>query len=178
MHDEARFFNRLRRDFPNTRIIGPNCPGLISPDKCNIGITAGHIARGGGPVGIVSRSGTLTYQALYELTQQSIGQTTCVGMGRDPVPAPVSLTACKPSADRHEGGELIEIGGSQEQSCGTSQGDDEAVVAYIAGVTPPGRRMGHTEPSGSELPARWRPRATGCRPHHGSRERWPRLSPS
>ena len=63
-HDEARFYNRLRRDFPGTRLLGPNCPGIITPGECNIGITAGEIAKAGGPVGIVSRSGTLTYQAL------------------------------------------------------------------------------------------------------------------
>src|SRR5205085_2477999 len=85
-HDEAWFFNKLKRDFPHVRLLGPNCPGIISPGKCNIGITAGHIAKAGGPVGIVSRSGTLTYQALYELQQKGIGVTTCVGIGGDPVP--------------------------------------------------------------------------------------------
>src|SRR5512132_1314034 len=84
--DEARFYNRLKRDFPKVRLLGPNCPGIISPGKCNIGITAGEIATPGGPVGIVSRSGTLTYQALYELKQKGIGVTTCVGIGGDPVP--------------------------------------------------------------------------------------------
>ena len=69
-HDEARFYNRLKRDFPAVQLLGPNCPGIISPGKCNIGITAGEIALAGGPVGIVSRSGTLTYQALNELTQR------------------------------------------------------------------------------------------------------------
>src|SRR5207249_11754542 len=91
--DEAWFYNKLKRDFPDVRLLGPNCPGVISPGKANIGITAGHIAKGGGPVGIVSRSGTLTYQALYELKQKDIGVTTCVGIGGDPVPG-TSLIDC------------------------------------------------------------------------------------
>ena len=84
--DEALAYNRLVREFPDTRLLGPNCPGIISPGKTNIGITSGDIALAGGPVGIVSRSGTLTYQALHELSQQGVGQTTCVGIGGDPVP--------------------------------------------------------------------------------------------
>ncbi|HLI23975.1 MAG TPA: CoA-binding protein, partial [Acidimicrobiales bacterium] len=85
-HDEARVYNTLKTHHPGTRLLGPNCPGVISPGKCNIGITAGEIAQPGGPVGIVSRSGTLTYQALYELKQMGVGVTTCVGIGGDPVP--------------------------------------------------------------------------------------------
>ncbi len=88
--DEARFFNELKRNHPDVQLLGPNCPGIISPGLCNIGITAGHIAQepqAGMPnVGIVSRSGTLTYQALYELKLQGIGVTTCVGIGGDPRP--------------------------------------------------------------------------------------------
>src|SRR5690606_22186975 len=84
--DEAWFYNELKREYPQVRLLGPNCPGIISPGKCNIGITAGEIAKPGGPVGIVSRSRTLTYQALYELKLQDIGVTTCVGIGGGPVP--------------------------------------------------------------------------------------------
>ena len=84
-HDEARFYNRVKRDFPSTRILGPNCPGIISPGRCNIGITAGEIAMGGGPVGIVSRSGTLTYQIGNELAQSGFGNSTIVGIGGDPI---------------------------------------------------------------------------------------------
>ncbi|HUZ76202.1 MAG TPA: succinate--CoA ligase subunit alpha [Chloroflexota bacterium] len=147
--DEARFYNRLRRDFPGTRLLGPNCPGLISPGKCNIGITAGHIATPGGPVGIVSRSGTLTYQALYELTQRGIGQTSCVGIGGDPVPG-TSFIDCLDAyqADAETKAVMLigEIGGSAEEEAADfiKREMDKPVVAYIAGVTAPaGRKMGH-----------------------------------
>src|SRR5262249_32978846 len=76
-HDELRLVNRLSTELRGTRLLGPNCPGVISPGRCNIGITPGEIALPGGPVGVVSRSGTLTYQALQELTRHGIGQTTC-----------------------------------------------------------------------------------------------------
>ena len=147
--DEARLFNQLKRDYPNARLIGPNCPGIISPGKCNIGITAGEIALAGGPVGIVSRSGTLTYQALYELTQQGIGQTTCLGIGGDPVPG-TSFIDCLQAfeADPETKAVLMigEIGGSEEERAADFIASEmsKPVVAYIAGVTaPPGRRMGH-----------------------------------
>ena len=116
--DEAWFFNKLKRDFPNVQLLGPNCPGIISPGKCNIGITAGEIAKPGGPVGIVSRSGTLTYQALYELKLQDIGVTTCVGIGGDPVPG-TSFIDCleRFEADPETKAVMMigEIGGSAEE---------------------------------------------------------------
>jgi succinyl-CoA synthetase alpha subunit len=147
--DEARFYNRLKRDFPATRLLGPNCPGIISPGKCNIGITANNISKGGGPVGIVSRSGTLTYQALYELTQKGIGQTTCVGIGGDPVPG-TSFIDCLQAfqADPETKAVMLigEIGGSAEEEAAEFIRSEmnKPVVAYIAGATaPPGRKMGH-----------------------------------
>ncbi|MDQ3757693.1 MAG: succinate--CoA ligase subunit alpha [Actinomycetota bacterium] len=147
--DEARVFNRLRRDFPGTRLLGPNCPGIISPGKCNIGITPGEIALGGGPVGIVSRSGTLTYQALYELKQKGIGVTTCVGIGGDPVPG-TSFIDCLEAFEADPDTKAVimfgEIGGSAEEEAAAFIADkmSKPVVAYVAGVTaPPGKKMGH-----------------------------------
>ena len=147
--DEARVFNKLRRDFPGTRLLGPNCPGIISPGKCNIGITPGEIALGGGPVGIVSRSGTLTYQALYELKQKGIGVTTCVGIGGDPVPG-TSFIDCLEAfeADAETKAVIMfgEIGGSAEEEAAAFIADkmSKPVVAYVAGVTAPaGKKMGH-----------------------------------
>jgi len=147
--DEARFYNRLREDFPNVRLLGPNCPGIITPGKCNIGITAGEIATPGGPVGIVSRSGTLTYQALYELTQQGIGVTTCVGIGGDPVPGTTFIDCLERfEADPDTKAVMLigEIGGAEEEKAAAYIGANmsKPVVAYVAGVTaPPGKKMGH-----------------------------------
>ena len=147
--DEAYFFNKVKRDFPGTRILGPNCPGIISPGKANIGITAGEIAKPGGPVGIVSRSGTLTYQALYELKLQDIGVTTCVGIGGDPVPG-TSFIDCLEAfeADPETKAVMLigEIGGSAEEEAAEfiKNHMTKPVSAYIAGVTaPPGKKMGH-----------------------------------
>jgi succinyl-CoA synthetase alpha subunit len=147
--DEAWFYNKLKRDFPQVRLLGPNCPGIISPGKCNIGITAGHIAKAGGPVGIVSRSGTLTYQALYELKEKGIGVTTCVGIGGDPVPG-TSFIDCLEAfeADPETRAVMMigEIGGSAEEDAAAFIKDKmtKPVVSYVAGVTaPPGKKMGH-----------------------------------
>ncbi len=151
--DEAWFFNKLKRDFPNVQLLGPNCPGIISPGKCNIGITAGHIAKEAVPgeknVGIVSRSGTLTYQALYELKLQGIGVTTCVGIGGDPVPG-TSFIDCleRFEADPETSAVMMigEIGGSAEEEAAEfiKANMSKPVAGYIAGQTaPPGKKMGH-----------------------------------
>jgi len=148
-HDEALFYNRLKRDFPDVRMLGPNCPGIISPGRCNIGITAGHIALAGGPVGIVSRSGTLTYQALYELKEKGIGCTTCVGIGGDPVPGTTfidCLEAFEADPDTRAVMMIGEIGGSAEEGAAAFIRDHmtKPGSAYVAGVTaPPGKKMGH-----------------------------------
>jgi succinyl-CoA synthetase alpha subunit len=148
-HDEAFFFNDLKDRFPGTQLLGPNCPGIISPGKCNIGITPGEIALPGGPVGIVSRSGTLTYQALHEMTQQGIGQTTCVGIGGDPVPGTSFIDCLARFEDDPETRAVImigEIGGSAEEEAAEfiRTKMSKPVVAYVAGVTaPPGKKMGH-----------------------------------
>jgi succinyl-CoA synthetase alpha subunit len=152
-HDEAWFFNKLKRDHPNVRLLGPNCPGIISPGKCNIGITAGHIAQEAQPgavnVGIVSRSGTLTYQALYELKLQGIGVTTCVGIGGDPVPG-TSFIDCLEAfeADPETNAIMLigEIGGSAEEEAAEyiAANVSKPISAYIAGQTAPaGKKMGH-----------------------------------
>ncbi len=148
-HDEARVYNILVDRHPGTRLLGPNCPGIISPGKCNIGITAGEIALPGGPVGIVSRSGTLTYQALYELKQLGVGVTTCVGIGGDPVPGTNfvdCLSAFQADSDTLAISMFGEIGGSEEEKAADFIAKEvtKPVVAYIAGVTaPPGKKMGH-----------------------------------
>ena len=151
--DEARVYATLLRDHPGTRLLGPNCPGIISPGKCNIGITAGEIAlapvAGARNVGIVSRSGTLTYQALFELKAQGIGVSTCVGIGGDPVPG-TSFVDCLAEfqADPETDAILMigEIGGSAEEEAAeyVAAHVTKPMSAYIAGVTAPaGKKMGH-----------------------------------
>jgi len=151
--DEAKVYNTLVNDYPNTRLLGPNCPGIISPGKSNIGITAGEIAQeptADGPnVGIVSRSGTLTYQALYELKQRGIGVSTCVGIGGDPVPGTSFIDALERFQADPETHAIIligEIGGSAEEEAAEyiTANVTKPMSAYIAGVTAPaGKKMGH-----------------------------------
>lgn len=149
MHDEARFYNLVQRDFPSSRILGPNCPGLLTAGECNIGFIPAEVAKAGGPVGIVSRSGTLTYQALNELNEKGIGVTTCVGIGGDPVPG-TSFVDCLALFEADPDTKAVimfgEIGGSAEEEAAEfiRTKVSKPVVSYIAGVTaPPGKKMGH-----------------------------------
>jgi succinyl-CoA synthetase alpha subunit len=149
VHDEARFYNQVARDFPSSRILGPNCPGLLTVGECNIGFIPAEVAKPGGPVGIVSRSGTLTYQALNELAQKGIGVTTCVGIGGDPVPGTSFIDCLSLFEDDPDTKAVImfgEIGGSAEEEAADfiRTKMSKPVVSYIAGVTaPPGKKMGH-----------------------------------
>ena len=166
--DMAKVVAYLRRGNGAVTLIGPNCPGVISPGKANVGIIPGEICSPG-PVGLVSRSGTLVYQIVHELTQLGIGQTTCVGIGGDPVPGSDFIDVLeKFEADPDT--ELVvlvgEIGGDAEERAAAwaTANMSKPIVAYFAGrVAPPGKRMGHAGAIVSGSKGTWQAKADAFR---------------
>jgi succinyl-CoA synthetase alpha subunit len=144
--DMVDLYHELR--CKNVRLIGPNCPGIISPGKCKVGIMPGHIHKAGG-VGVISRSGTLTYEVVYNLSEKNLGQSTCVGIGGDPIVGTsyIDLLEMFENDDQTDAIVLIgEIGGEAEEKAASfiRTSVSKKVVAFISGRSaPPGKRMGH-----------------------------------
>ena len=146
IHDEIRMVNRVR-DNNTSRLLGPNCAGIITPGECKMGIMPGNIFQPG-PIGMVSRSGTLTYEIVWEMTRADLGQTTCVGIGGDPLPGTRFIEVMEMFEKDPATKAVVmvgEIGGSDEEAaCEYMKSMSKPVVGFISGRTaPPGKRMGH-----------------------------------